>query len=105
MAFSVVFGMSLPERVVPLQQRCFLHKYIENCFLLEMKYSFVQQGITWEILSCFVFCSKRKELKRVVSFLWAYAVPAKQEGGLSLESPALSPSRFDALRNFKSRFL
>lgn len=60
MAFSVVFGMSLPEHGVPLQKGGFLHKYIENYLLLKMKYSFVQQGVTWAILSCFVFVIREK---------------------------------------------
>jgi len=60
MAFSVVFGMSLPEHGVLLQQGCFLHKYIESYSLLKMKYSFVQQGVTWTIVSCFVFVIREK---------------------------------------------
>lgn len=55
MAFSVVFGMSLPERGVPLQQGCFLDKYIGNYSLLKTKYSFVQQGVTWAILTFLSF--------------------------------------------------
>lgn len=66
MAFSVEFGMSLLERGVPLQQGWFLHKYIENYSLLKMKYSFVQQGATWAILSCFVFVIRGRAKKSSV---------------------------------------
>lgn len=63
MAFSAVFGMSLLEHGVPLQQGCSVHKYIES-YLLKMKYSFVQQGVTWTILSSMVFVKREKSSEK-----------------------------------------